>query len=177
MFRLFLILPLLVLLASSAQAHVNGVSYEKEKDGYTIDAGYGAPSVAQDESTLMDFRLRKDGKDVPFTDTWVKITEESGAVVFASGIHNAEFGGPRMSYVFPRPGTYTVSFRYENNADTLVDDSFVIDVTPRKEGGLNIFGVSLLPVLYVVAGAALGVLVMLILTLIMRKKSPLISEI
>lgn len=175
MYRFLSILPLFLLLVSPALAHVNGVSYEKEKNGYLIDAGYGAPSVSEDESMLMDFRLRKDGKDVPFTDTWVKITAESGAVVFASGIHNAEFGGPRMSYVFPKPGKYTVSFRYENNADTLVDDSFVIEVTPRREGGVSVFGVSVLPVLYLIAGAATGVLLMLAPALIKRRKSHSIS--
>ena len=170
--RVFVPVIALLLLATPAHAHINGVSYEKEKNGYLIDAGYGAPSVSEGESTLMDFRLRKDGVDVPFTDTWVKITAESGAVVFASGIHNAEFGGPRMSYVFPREGKYTVSFRYENNSDTLVDDSFAIEVTPRKDEAWMVFGVSLLPILYVVVGLALGILLMLIPKLVKRRILP-----
>ncbi len=168
--RVFLPVLALLLLATPAHAHINGVSYEKEKNGYLIDAGYGAPSVSEDESTLMDFRLRKDGIDVPFTDTWIKITAESGAVVFASGIHNAEFGGPRMSYVFPREGKYTVSFRYENNSDTLVEDSFVIEVTPRKETGWILFGVPVVPILFMVAGMAFGVLSTLIFSIIRKRR-------
>lgn len=141
-----------------AYAHVNGVSYEKTKDGYQIDAGYGAPAPSVGEALLMDFRLRKDGKDVPFTDTWVKVTAENGGVVFASGIHNAEFGGPRMSYVFPREGKYTVSMRFENGAETLVEDSFPITVLPETGTGILLFGSDITPYLILIVGIALGVI-------------------
>lgn len=157
--------------APLAQAHVNGVSFEKQKDGYTIDAGYGAPAPSVGESVLLDFRLRKDGKDVPFSDAWVKITGENGGVVFASGIHNAEFGGPRMSYVFPREGKYRISMRFENGSDTLVEDEFPITVLPTSEGKILVAGMDTTPVLYVVAGIALGVLGALLPGVLRRKET------
>lgn len=147
-----------LLLAVPVYAHVNGVSYEKTKDGYQIDAGYGAPAPTVDESLLMDFRLRKDGKDVEFTDAWVKIIAENGSVVFASGIHNAEFGGPRMSYVFPREGKYTISMRFENGSEPLVEDSFPITVLPASDTGIVLWGVDVTSYLMLLAGIALGVI-------------------
>ncbi len=157
--RFFLLSTVLLLLcAVPVSAHVNGVSFEKQKDGYTIDAGYGAPAPSVGESVLLDFRLRKDGKDVSFSDAWVKISAENGAVVFASGIHNAEFGGPRMSYVFPKAGKYTISMRFEDGSETLVEDTFPITVLPSNEGKVLFMGIDLTPWLYVLAGIALGVL-------------------
>ncbi len=164
--RNIIALLVLVLLAGAtalpAYAHVNGVSYEKTKDGYQIDAGYGAPAPAVGESLLMDFRLRRDGKDVLFTDTWVKITAENGAVVFASGIHNSEFGGPRISYVFPREGKYEVSMRFENKDETLVEDSFPVTVLPASGTGIVLLGVNITSYVLVIAGIALGIIVALL---------------
>ncbi len=157
--------------ALPAAAHINGVSYEKEKDGYVLDAGYGAPAPKEGESQVFDFRLKKDGKDVPFTDTWVKITAENKAVVFATGIYNAEFGGPRMSYVFPKAGNYTVSFRFENKGETIVEDSFPITVLPAPQGGSVFLGVEVLPFLYVLTGIAAGVLLVLVPGLIRARKT------
>lgn len=155
--RAFLFIVFLgIIVALPASAHVNGVSFEKEKDGYTIDAGYGAPAPAVGESLLLDFRLRKEGKDVDFSDAWIKITSETGAVVFASGIHNAEFGGPRMSYVFPKAGKYEISMRFENGSKTLVEDSFPITVIPAAGTGLRLFGFDIAPVLCVLAGVLVG---------------------
>ena len=155
-------LLLSLLLAVPVYAHVNGVSYEKTKDGYQIDAGYGAPAPSVGESLLMDFRLRKEGKDVDFTDTWVKVTADNGSVVFASGIHNAEFGGPRMSYVFPREGKYTISMRFENKGETLVEDSFPITVLPATGTGILLFGIDITPYLMLLVGIALGVIAALL---------------
>lgn len=156
LFSLALIAMLLA--AVPVYAHVNGVSYERTKDGYQIDAGYGAPAPSVGEALLMDFRLRQEGKDVEFTDTWIKITAENGGVVFASGIHNAEFGGPRMSYVFPREGKYMVSMRFENGAETLVEDSFPITVLPEAGTGIVVLGIDITPYLLLVVGIALGVI-------------------
>lgn len=171
-----LILVLLAAVALPAYAHVNGVSYEKTKDGYQIDAGYGAPAPAVGESLLMDFRLRQEGKDVPFTDTWVKITAENGAVVFASGIHNSEFGGPRISYVFPREGKYEVSMRFENNDQTLVEDSFPITVLPASGTGIVLFGMDSTPYLLIIVGIALGVIGALLPGVIRSVRSRKISN-
>lgn len=146
-----------LLTAQSVHAHINGVSYEKEKDGYILDAGYGAPAPIEGESIIFDFRLKKDGKDVSFTDTWVKITTENNAVVFATGIYNAEFGGPRMSYVFPKAGNYTVSFRFENKGEPIVEDSFPITVLPATSKQ-SPFGLYAIPILIAVTAFLLGIL-------------------
>lgn len=168
--RILYVVVLLLMFAAPVAAHVNGVSYEKTKDGYQIDAGYGAPAPAIGESLLMDFRLRKDGKDVEFTDTWVKITAENGGVVFASGIHNAEFGGPRMSYVFPKAGKYEVSMRFEDNSETLVEDSFPITVLPGTDTGIRVLGVDITPYILVLIGLALGVVAALLPGLLRKSR-------
>lgn len=168
--RAVLIIAALLAFAVPANAHVNGVSYEKEKDGYIIDAGYGAPAPSVDESLLLDFRLRKDGKDAVFSDVWIKITYETGAVVFASGIHNAEFGGPRMSYVFPKAGKYEVSMRFENGSESIVEDSFPITVLPSNEGSIVLWGIDITPYLYLLAGLIVGILLMIVPGLVLRRK-------
>lgn len=134
--KTLLVLLALALLPGSALAHGDAPSFETEVDGYRIDIGYSSASPTEDEALLFDFALASvsSGSDVPFSDVWVKIEDERGAVVFASGIHNAEFGGPRMSYRFPEGGTYTVSARYENGPDALVEASFPLTVSSAADG-------------------------------------------
>lgn len=50
--------------------------------------------------------------------------------MLATALYNTEFGGPRMSYAFPRVGTYTISARYENGSDPIVSASFPMMVIP-----------------------------------------------
>lgn len=126
----------------SAFAHGSGAYYETVVGDYKIDVGFSTPAPVLGESVIFDFQLRdvdsalNSGTDVEFQDTWVKIQSDStDKVVFASGIHNAEFGGPRMSYVFPKVGSYTISVRYENKEGTLAEASFPMTVVPDPSSG------------------------------------------
>jgi hypothetical protein len=121
----------------SAFAHGAGAFYETVVGSYKIDVGFSTPAPILGESVIFDFQLRNadselnSGTDVEFEDAWVKIqSDENDKVVFASGIHNAEFGGPRMSYVFPKTGSYTISVRYEDANGTLAEASFPMTVVP-----------------------------------------------
>ena len=123
-----------------ALAHGTGAYYETVVDGYKADVGFSTPAPVLGESVIFDFQLRhadselNSGTDVAFQDTWVKIqSDEDKRVVFASGIHNAEFGGPRMSYVFPEIGAYTISVRYEDENGTLAEVSFPMSVLPAPD--------------------------------------------
>jgi hypothetical protein len=111
--RFALIVFALLLFGVSVEAHESGTSYELIVEGYTVDIGYSIEAPTTDDVVAFDFQLQKDTADAPFSDAWVKIEDARGAVVFASGIHNAQFGGARMSYRFPEAGTYTMTVRYE----------------------------------------------------------------
>jgi len=150
-----------------ALAHGDETSFETTVGEYFIDIGYSAPDPSVDESVLFDFRLTRGegGPAVPFSDVWVRMESEDGKVVFASGIHNAEFGGPRLSYVFPGEGSYTVSARYENEGQAITEASFPITVGAAE--GTDARGVPE-PYLFGVAGLVLGFLVAF---LVKRRKS------
>lgn len=120
----------LLLVPFLASAHATGVSFQKEQDGYTVDVGYSSPSPQVGDSVQFNFLLRKGTDDVPFADAWVKVSDAQGNVVLATGVHNNPFGGPRLSYVFPKAGTYTVDVRYETDTDTITESSFTIPVLP-----------------------------------------------
>lgn len=149
-----LAVPLLLALPFLASAHASGVSYQTESGPYTIDIGYSNAAPQEGEAVLFDFRLRKGDADVSFSDVWVKVTDEkTNAVVFASGIHNNRFGGSRMSYVFPKAGTYSIAARYENDSTTIVETSFPLTILPAPNEA------SKLPWLYggvAAGGVALG---------------------
>lgn len=120
----------LFVLPLAASAHATGVSYQTDSGPYTIDVGYSSPAPQAGDSVLFDFKLRKGTDDVPFADAWVKIENASGAVAFASGIHNNPFGGSRMSYAFAKAGAYVVDVRYETDTASIVESSFPITVLP-----------------------------------------------
>lgn len=144
---------LLFLLPLSVSAHAFGFSHEATVNGYQIDIGYSTAAPTPEESVIFDFNLPLVHEEVDYSDVWVRITSEEGSVVFASGIYNSTFGGPRLSYVFPDTGTYTIHARYENGSDILLETSFPITVVPSSSGSFpmpNIPGV--------VVGALLGAL-------------------
>lgn len=161
----------IALLPFQAWAHTTGVFFQTTVKDYIVDVGYSTAAPTEGEATLFDFQLRHaasslaNGSDVDFSDVWVRIDNASNAVVFASGIHNAEFGGSRMSYVFPKPGKYLISMRYEKNATTIVESSFPIEVLPGKASGPG------LPDRYVFA--AIGLVAGVLVSLLIRRKSRL----
>jgi hypothetical protein len=138
MSRLFFLSFVLLSLPFGALAHSSGTFYETVVDGVHIDVGYSSAAPAVGEAVIFDFTLDPDQPLVPrYTDVWVRVESEDGSVVLATAVHNAEFGGPRMSYVFPRAGNFTISMRYENGNTTLAEASFPITVVPdTKSGGI-----------------------------------------
>ena len=66
-----------------------------------------------------------------------------------------------MSYTFPTSGKYVVSFRFQNNEEPLIEDSYPITVLPASEGGFTIFGIVILPYLYALAGLSAGIIISL----------------
>ncbi len=148
--RFLISLVLLVLVVPLAvSAHVVGESYEVPSGADTVDIGYSTKTPDVRESVQFDFRLRKGQDPQPFSDVWVNITAADGSVVYASGLYNSPFGGPRLSYVFPHPGKYTISARFENGTE-MHEGSFPMTVTPAP-------GTSpLIPFSYAGGGFVLG---------------------
>jgi len=125
----FFALPFLI------EAHSVGVSHEAQVGEYFVDIGYNVPIPRIGESVTFDFNLPEEHGNVRYTDVWVRIESEKG-VVFAGGLYNAEFGGPRLVYAFPEAGAYTIHVRYENGTETIVETSFPLTV----EGGTSVLG-------------------------------------
>ncbi len=131
-----LFLPLVV------GAHGAGPYFETVSGEYIADIGYSVQAPSVGEAVLFDFQLRNlespiiSGSDAVFSDVWVKVESEEGVVVLATGVHNAEFGGPRLSYMFPSEGVYTISARYENGMESLAEASFPLTVVPASAGSL-----------------------------------------
>jgi hypothetical protein len=127
----------IVLLPHVVTAHALGASYETTVDGYTLDIGYSSPAPEVGEAVIFDFNFPTTQDSVPpYTDVWVRIETEQ-KVVFASALHNAHFGGPRMSYVFPEAGTYTIYVRYQNAEETFVEASFPMTVVPASQDAVS----------------------------------------
>lgn len=129
--RILALLCLLVL-PGMVSAHGTGASHESVVDGYLIDIGYSASEPTVGESVQFDFALTKEGSTVPYDDVWVRIEDEAGNILLATGLYNSEYGGPRLTYRFSEAGTYTVNARYEQGSTPLVERSFSISV-----GGTN----------------------------------------
>lgn len=129
-FAVVLLFPLV------AFAHGEGASYEAVVEGHIIDIGYSEPSPVAGDVVNFDFNLYPEGAgpgaETPFTDVWVRIESQSG-LLLASGIHNAEFGGTRLTLMFPFAGTYTVSARYEHNGEPVVATEFEFGVGPASD--------------------------------------------
>lgn len=121
--------------ASAVFAHGTGVSYEENKDGYKIDIGHDE-FIAAGESTRFDFALYPEDigsiEGEVFSDVWVTFTQDK-KLVFAGGINKPVFGSTGFTYVFPEEGTYTVSARFQNEGDTVVETEFTLEILPPLE--------------------------------------------
>lgn len=117
------------LFVSTVLAHGDGASFEKEVGNYSIDIGYDPENPEAGEPARFDFKLfdKSSGAVVAFSDVWVRIEKEKNTV-FATGIHNPEFGKAGLLYSFPEAGTYTIFARFENGDKTIVETSFDLDV-------------------------------------------------
>jgi len=124
-----------VLFPLQAGAHAFGVSHETTVDGIHIDIGYSAAAPVVGESVIFDFNLPVGEEDEVYTDVWVRVDGDDGSVKLATAVYNAQFGGPRMSYVFPSAGTYTLSVRYENEGEALVKTEWQLVVVPASSSG------------------------------------------
>lgn len=141
--RWFTLIALMCALPTLAHAHALGVSHETTVDGIHIDIGYSSAAPSVGESVIFDFNLPAGEEDERYTDVWVRVDAENGSSKLATAVYNARFGGPRMSYVFPEAGTYTISARYENEGEALAKTEWTIPVVPAASGGLRGFFVSL----------------------------------
>ena len=132
----------------TVSAHGAGAFYETTVGQFIADIGFSSPAPESGESVIFDFQLRGinteliSGSDTAFTDVWVRIESEDKTHL-ATGIYNADFGGPRLSYVFPKEGEYTIFARYENDSETLAEVSFPMTVVPdsgsQKDAGVLLY--------------------------------------
>lgn len=126
--RYLAFLFLVAFVALPVSAHVSGESFEWEMNGYLVDIGYSTDTPSTHDVVTFDMQLMKNEESAGFTDVWVLIQDAQGAAVFAGGLHNAAFGGVRLSYRFPEAGAYKMSVRYEQGDETLAEVSVPFSV-------------------------------------------------
>ncbi|MEK7628862.1 MAG: hypothetical protein AAB421_05645 [Patescibacteria group bacterium] len=157
-----LLLGAVLILSGVAEAHgaEDGPSFELENNGYLVDVGYNTDMFVDDESVLFQFDLlNKEGARQKFHDVWVRIVSDR-QTAFAGGVSNSDFGGARITYVFPNPGTYTLSVRYQTkDGDALSEASFPITVVSGGWGDASSSdgGPVTKAILWAVIGLLLGV--------------------
>jgi len=155
----------LLISPAHTMAHGSGVSYEERVGVYTVDIGYSSAAPEVGESTTFNFELLEEEKSADFSNVWVKIDSDSGETIFAGGLHNAEFGGPRMSYTFPSTGVYTISANYSDDSSVVATSSFPLTVVEGKSVAKKSFPPEVMAVVTGVVGALLGIFA----TLLYRK--------
>lgn len=121
-------------------AHSLGYSLEYDAPEAFFDIGYSDPLM---EATPIRFDLgiyvEKDGDPIPFTGTWVRISQ-GAKTVFAGPIGKALFGSPGFTYAFPSDGEYEISIRFEDDDGSIAQHAFAVTVAKdeRKGGGSQV---------------------------------------
>jgi len=141
-----------------ASAHATGTSLERVVNGYRFDIGYSPADVAVGTQTRLDFLLfdEESGKPIPFSDVWVRLTKESKAY-FAGGISQPEFGAAGILYSFPEAGEYELSVRFQNDGESIAEETFTLPVLPPEEGTRSTSTTTIL--LYIVGALIIGALI------------------
>jgi len=127
----FFVLPALVVFA-----HGNSYSLETTVDGYLVDVGVSTPTPVVDELVRFDFTTRPEvtGSTTGevFTDVWVSITQDK-KVFFSGNVHKPIFGPTGINLTFADPGEYTVSARFQNEGDRVVEASFPLAIIKSND--------------------------------------------
>lgn len=109
-------------------AHEFGESFEGQDGDVFIDIGYSVENITDDTSVVFDFEILDSEENmIPFSDVWVRITQEK-STVFASGIYNARLGGALMTYKFPESGEYELSARFQDDGKSIAEGTFPVVV-------------------------------------------------
>lgn len=138
------------------EAHGFGESFEEQVGDILVDIGYSTEEFITDTSTIFDFEiLDNEGREIAFTDVWVRIVGED-TTVFASGIRNGRLGGSIMTYIFPKAGSYELSARFQKDGEKIAEATFPL-VVLEGEDAPSQNPLSLLIVLFgVFAGTVFG---------------------
>jgi len=124
----------LLFLPLAVDGHGTGASIEEEVDEYLIDIGYAPETVIARGQVRIDFDIfDAASKDpIPFTDLWLRI-ERGNMTYFAAGIAKAEFGRTGVVYSFPEAGEYTLSVRFQDSSEVLVEHEVPFAVNSAKD--------------------------------------------
>lgn len=138
-------------------AHGTEVSFEKEIGDYLVDIGYDPEKPEVGLSERFDFGLtdNKTKVAVSFSDVWVRIEKEKNTV-FAGGIHNPKFGKAGLIYTFPELGEYSISVRFQNNEETIIEASFPLKVAGSAEKSKKSLPIQ--PFIWGILGVVIGLL-------------------
>ena len=126
----------LFLVASVAQANGFGLKFDQTVGDYILNVDTDAYTITTGDPVRFSFTLwNKDRTEAVDTDNvWVTIAPQGSRGILFAGQLNGKpnFGGTGMSYAFSKPGTYTLSARFQNTDDTgdhsLAEASFLLTV-------------------------------------------------
>ena len=153
---------LFTFVTANSYAHGTGADLIKEINGYTIDIGYEPEIIYAGETVSFDFLLKKDTLKEEFTDVWVRITQDSKSI-FATGIHNQDFGGTTLLYEFEKEDNYTLHARYQKDGESITEAEFPISVLPpesqTESNSLNPIGFIIGILFAFLLGITLGIII------------------
>lgn len=112
-------------------AHDTGNSFEQVFGAYKVDVGYDSAPFTAGEPVRFDFNVTKEqsGEQTDFTDVWVRVYQDS-KTVFATGLHKPALGVTGLTFTFPEGGQYSLSTRFQNSGQTVVEAVFPLTVQP-----------------------------------------------
>lgn len=121
-------------LATTASAHVIGITFENTIGDYLIDIGYNSSVIEAGKEGRFDFTIidNKTGDLAVYTDVSVRI-EQGKTTIFSSTLHRPEFGLPVAILVIPNPGDYELKVRFDNNRDVVAETSFPLKVEKPED--------------------------------------------
>lgn len=167
-----LVPPLLLVFLWGAFALAHGVGLTLESvtpEGYEAYLDVSAPAVYQNEPIRLDFEIwTAEGKPMEFTDLWVRIEKEKGAV-FAGPIARARLGATGFTTTLPFAGDHTIYVRFHDGEDTITETSFILPVAEETAGAKSGIPGLLLP-------GAIGVLLGSVGMAAIRRIKPLSLE-
>lgn len=131
--NVFTLALLFILLPATSLAHSTGSSLEQEVDGYIIDIGQNPETLVSNEQVTFDFSLfKRPTGAVSWSRVWVRVAR-GDTTVFAGGIAKSVIGPTTLLTQLPK-GEYTLTARYEEGTNILVEATFPLSVLPSGAG-------------------------------------------
>ena len=169
---ILLLIILSVSISTPVSAHLDAGS-DEVINGYLIDFGYAPAQPTALNTTILNFNLLNNStqQTINFTSLFIRISDSTHNIF--AGTFKPSNDDVNFVFTFPKSGSYTISVRFYNGSDVLVENDYAFDVSDATTSVGHAWQGTISMINYIVIIVLIVIIIMPIIfyTLFRKRKS------